>query len=119
MSCGVGRVVAAALVLCASPVFAQVGSGALTGIVTGPDGDALAAALVSTTHLETSATREAITTTAGVYTVIGLLPGIYRVDVTMTGYQPVRRTGILVETGRTVPDPATFQGAPIASDNGL
>ena len=82
--------------------WAQVGSGAITGVVTDSSGGALAAAVVTATNLETSGTRQTVTTTAGVYTLPGLVPGTYRLDVSKAGHQPIRRETIRVETGRTL-----------------
>src|SRR5688500_6188868 len=37
-----------------------------------------------------------------VYTVPGLSPGDYRIDVELAGFRPIRREGVRVETGETV-----------------
>jgi hypothetical protein len=43
-----------------------------------------------------------VSSSSGVYTVPGLPPGDYRIDVELAGFRMIRRQGIRVETGETV-----------------
>ena len=97
-----GVCVAVGVALWAVTASAQVGSGAIRGVVTDSSGGVLAAAVVAATNLETSGTGHTVTTTAGVYTMPGLVPGTYRLDVSKAGYQATRHEAIRVETGRTI-----------------
>jgi hypothetical protein len=90
------------IVVFATSAWAQVGGGQITGIVTDAGGAAVPGAIVVAVNLETSATGQAVTTAAGVYTLAGLAPGTYGVEVDLSGFRPLRRIGIRVETGETV-----------------
>src|SRR5688572_28066052 len=95
----------AALCLCmaiATSAGAQVGGGQITGIVTDAAGAAVPGATVVAVHAGTGAARRTISTEAGAYTLPGLAPGTYRVDVDLDGFRRLRRQGIRVETGETV-----------------
>jgi hypothetical protein len=85
-----------------SPVSAQVSSTTITGVVRDQAGAAVPAATVTVTNIETNRQRIVATTSDGVYTAPGLLPGSYRVDVELNGFKPLRREGILGATGQTI-----------------
>lgn len=87
---------------CASPAVAQVGSGAMTGVVADATGSAAPGALVTTTNTRTGLARSAVTNAAGVYLVPGLPPGLYAVDVALSGFRSVRHADVRVETGVTI-----------------
>ena len=80
----------------------QVGSSALTGVVRDPAGAAVPGAAIVLTAIETHATRTLVTTADGVYTAAGLTPGVYRIDVEVPGFRPMRHDGIRLATGDTV-----------------
>jgi hypothetical protein len=82
--------------------LAQVGGGQLTGLVTDQNGAAVPGATVTATQRETAAARATVSTSAGAYTLSGLRPGTYRVDVALSGFRSLRRDGVRVETGRAV-----------------
>ena len=77
-------------------------NGGMTGIVTDAAGAALPGASVVAVNLETAASRRAVSSGAGVYTLAGLAPGRYRIDVVLSGFGPVRRQGVRIETGAAV-----------------
>lgn len=93
---------AALAVSLAAPTWAQVGSGALTGVVADGSGAALPAAAVTARALATGRVRETVTGPAGDYVVQGLAPGAYEVQVTLAGFRPLIRTGLQVATGETL-----------------
>jgi len=74
----------------------------IQGIVTDPTGAVVPDANVVVTHLETGIKRDAKTASDGLYRVISLGPGTYRVEVTANGFQSVNRTGIVVGITETV-----------------
>jgi Carboxypeptidase regulatory-like domain len=95
-----GALLAAAL-LFGLPVVtnAQVSSGEITGLVKDQAGAAVPGATLTATDVSTNVSRVTVSTNEGAYTVSGLGPGQYRVDVATNGFKPVRREGIRVSTG--------------------
>src|SRR5215208_4155203 len=81
---------------------AQVGAGQITGIVTDSREAPVPGATVTATLKTRSGSRTVVSTSSGVYTVPGLPPGDYRIDVTLAGFRTIRREGVRVETGETV-----------------
>ena len=71
--------------------------GTLHGIVTDPSGAAVpgAAVLVSAGH----SVREVSTDDSGEYTVSGLLPGHYRVQIQSAGFSQFERSGLVLSAG--------------------
>ncbi|MFN7977468.1 MAG: carboxypeptidase regulatory-like domain-containing protein [Vicinamibacterales bacterium] len=86
----------------AGPAAAQIGSGAVTGVVMDGSGAALPSASVRTRAVATGAAREVVTGSAGDYTLQGLAPGEYELHVTLPGFRPLVRTGLRVVTGETL-----------------
>jgi hypothetical protein len=87
---------------CASLAGAQVGGGAMTGVVADATGSATPGATVTAANSRTGVTRTAVTNASGVYTLPGLAPGRYVVDVTLSGFRSVRHDDVRVETGVTI-----------------
>ena len=87
---------------CASLAGAQVGGGAMTGVVADATGSATPGATVTAANSRTGVTRTAVTNASGVYTLPGLAPGRYVVDVTLSGFRSVRHEDVRVETGVTI-----------------
>ena len=88
--------------LAAGSAHAQVGGGQITGIVTDEARAAVPGATVVAVNVETAAFRQTVSSVAGIYTLAGLAPGTYRLEVNVDGFRPVRRQGIQLETGETV-----------------
>lgn len=86
----------------AVPAAAQIASGQLTGIVTDTARAPVPGATITVTRRETGGTRVVASSADGVYTVAGLPPGTYRVDIALAGFAPVARDGIHVSTGETI-----------------
>jgi len=80
----------------------QVGSGAIAGIVTDPDGRAVPGAAVVVTSAATGQRRETISSGDGLYAAAGLPPGDYRVEAALAGFKTMTRGGLRVVTGETV-----------------
>ena len=85
-----------------TPALAQVGAGQITGVVKDASGGVIPGATVMATNVDTAASRRVVTSAAGVYTLAGLPPGVYRVDVDLLNFRPNIREGIKVETGETI-----------------
>jgi hypothetical protein len=78
--------------------IAQVGgSGAIQGTVIDSSNAAIPGATVTATNLATGIETVRQTTEAGVYSVTPLAPGTYRVTVTLDGFQPFTRDGVVVD----------------------
>ena len=67
------------LLLLASPGFAQINTATLSGSVTDPQGLAVRGAKVTVTNAETGAERTVVVDEGGHYTIVGLVPGYYKV----------------------------------------
>ena len=72
----------------AAPVAAQLTTGTISGSVVDEGGLALPGASVTITNTGTGATRSTTTDSSGAYLVTALSPGLYRVNVTVSGFQP-------------------------------
>ena len=83
-------------------VFAQVGSGTLTGVVRDQAGAFVPGAAITITSVDTNQQRLVISSGAGVYTAAGLAPGRYRVSAAVPGFKSVARDGVHVATGEQV-----------------
>lgn len=81
------------LVLCLLGVvpysFGQTESATLSGLITDPQGKVVLGVAVDVTNVDTNVTAHQTTNGAGVYVVIGLKPGRYRVSVTKDGFRKV------------------------------
>lgn len=106
---GLAKTAAAAICtfLLASPVHAQVATGAIFGNVTDSSGGAVPGATVTATNVGTQFSRETTTDEAGQYAPRLLPLGNYRVDVTLTGFKTFSQTGIVLEVGRNARIDAT------------
>ena len=76
-------------VCAAAPAVAQIGAGGLTGSIVDQAGAAVPGAAVTVTSAGTAATRTVVTSSDGVYTVPGLLPGLYSVHAEIAGFRPL------------------------------
>ena len=81
---------------------AQVGAGQITGLVTDATGAAAPGATVTAINIATGAARPVISSSAGGYTLPALPPGVYTIDVMLSGFRPARHEDVRVETGVTI-----------------
>jgi hypothetical protein len=77
-------------------------SGAMQGTITDSQKAAIAEAVVMVTHIQSGVTREAITTSDGVFRVLSLGPGAYRVEVVKPGFVTAQRESVTVGISDTV-----------------
>jgi hypothetical protein len=75
------------ILLVAGMCFGQLPTSSVTGNVLDPQGLAVAGAKVTITNEGTRVAYEAATTSAGDYTVAGLAPGSYSVNVSQSGFR--------------------------------
>jgi iron complex outermembrane recepter protein len=78
---------------------AQGPGGSVSGNVLDPDSKVVANAAVVVRSEATNEIRTTATDAVGHFSVTGLLPGLYAVEVAVPGFEIVRRTGVQVSTG--------------------
>lgn len=88
-------------VLCAAFGWAQAGRGGVSGLITDSSGAAIAGARVVVSNPATGLTQRAVTTSAGLYSVLSLAPGTYTLTVTQNGFQKLVQHKVPVEVDRT------------------
>ncbi len=83
--------------LCAASLaFAQAGRGSISGLVTDPGGALVQGAQVELRSPDTGVTQHTVTSSAGLYTFISLIPGTYQVSATQTGFKKATLSKITV-----------------------
>jgi len=74
----------------------------LTGFVTDQSHAAVVNAQVTVTSQATGLSRQAVTDSDGIYTVVGLQPGLYNTKVTAPGFKTVEQVGVTLNVGASV-----------------
>lgn len=92
----------APILFVASPALAQVGGGAVTGLVTDPAGAPVPGVTVTVTDPGTKRARRTQTDSQGRYVVGGLASARYQLDAALDGFRPLARHGVRVATGETL-----------------
>ena len=90
-----------ALLASPAPALAQF-SGAIQGTITDSQKAVVGEAIVTVTHTESGVTRESITSSEGVFRVLSLGPGAYRVQVVKPGFLTAQRDSVTVGISETV-----------------
>lgn len=83
------------------PALAQVVGAAVNGTVTDESGAVLPQARVLVKSLETEATRELLSDSAGRYSVPSIAVGRYEITVDKSGFRPQVKTGINLAVGQS------------------
>jgi hypothetical protein len=78
---------------------AQVDTATITGTVADPSGAAIAGARIRATSQTTSLDYNGVSNEAGVFVLTAMPVGTYDVEVTASGFQTVRRRGIVLNAG--------------------
>ena len=89
-------------ILAPAASVAQIGAGQVTGTIIDMQRGPVPGATVTATRIRGGAVRTAVSSSSGDYTLPALAPGEYRIDVVLSGFRPIRREGIRVETGTTI-----------------
>ena len=84
------RVVCLLAILVPFAAFGQSSTGSFSGSITDANGGSLPGVTVSATNTATGVTRTVVSNSVGHYEVPLLPPGIYRVVVELSGFQPIR-----------------------------
>src|SRR6201988_5364087 len=82
----------------------QANTGNIEGRVTDPNAAAVPNVTVTATNLATGLTKSAQTNEEGVYRIVFLAPGIYKVDTSgAQGFAPASFTNVIVTVGGQIP----------------
>jgi len=92
----------AACLFCGAVAHAQVARSQFNGTVTDASGGVLAGATVVATHVETNVESKSTTTDAGVYVIPYLANGVYRIQVSATGFRPVVANEVTLRAAQTL-----------------
>src|SRR5262249_6053317 len=76
-----------ALMLFSSPAAAQADRATLSGFVKDSSGAVLPGATVSVTNTATGVTQEQTSSETGTYVIVNLIPGPYRVEISLSGFK--------------------------------
>ena len=88
-------------VLPSRPIAAQTSTGSIRGVVTDSAGSPIDAAQVAATNAATNVQRTSASNTRGFYSLSGLTPGSYRLNVRHIGHAPAERT-LTVQIGQVL-----------------
>ena len=91
-----GALLCASLMLVASPATSQSFYGSLVSVVRDAQGGVIPAATIVLTNTATSERREGVSAENGEYRFVNLVPGTYRLEVELTGFQRYVRDQIEV-----------------------
>ncbi len=80
-------------------LLAQSSTGSISGTIADDSGSPLPGVTVEAKNASTGAIRTAVANVTGYYQIGLLPPGSYDVQVSLEGFQPIRRTGITVNVG--------------------
>lgn len=89
--------------LFAAAAAAQAPYGRITGRVADATGALIANAAVQTVNIETGVMTSSVTNGQGVFELLNLVPGTYRVTVEQAGFKRYERTGLNIQVGDAVP----------------
>lgn len=88
------------MLFAAQTAFGQASAG-ITGTITDSSGAVVPNANVTITNTETSVVSRLVTSSAGTYTIRGLNPGPYKVEVEAAGFKKAVQDGVRIEVSTT------------------
>jgi hypothetical protein len=94
-------IIAVSCLLPVAPVFAQVTTATLYGIVRDQSGSILPGATVTATHEGTATTRTTVTSSTGEFTLTALPAGSYALKIELQGFKTQVSQGIQLGSGQT------------------
>lgn len=86
----------------AATLFAQGERGSFNGTVTDSSGAAVPGATVAAVEIQTGVETRAVTSDAGIYRIPLLPPGLYRINVSKTGFRPAAVDNITLRVAQTL-----------------
>src|SRR5215471_6790941 len=84
-------------------LYAQVSTGTITGTTTDTTGAVVPNVKVTVVHIETNFESHAVTNTEGLYRMMSLQPGTYRVVFEAPGFKRFVQAGIDLNVGAVLP----------------
>jgi hypothetical protein len=94
--------VAALIALTPSVLPAQTGSSTITGIVRDASGGAIPGVTVTIVNEDTGVTADAVSNDRGIYRVTALVPGRYRVEGQLDGFEPFVKPSLTLAVSQTL-----------------
>ena len=91
--------------LAPAPALAQTSKGFMVGIVTDPNGAAIAGATVRITNRDTGTSRETVSQADGTYRLDAIDPGVYTVETSAAGFSVARVENVNVSAAQTTDVP--------------
>ena len=85
-----------------SIVLAQSGTSAIAGLVSDESGAPVPGVLVRVVNEATGVAVDAVSNEQGIYRASALVPGTYRVEASIDGFDPVARRGVRLEISQTL-----------------
>ncbi|MFN7920838.1 MAG: TonB-dependent receptor [Bryobacteraceae bacterium] len=92
---------AAVLALCSAPLFSQLSTASLTGVVRDPSGSVVAGAKLTLTNAATAVKHQSETNSAGNYLFLNIPPGNYSLDVTAASFTTSRVPQVSLAVNQT------------------
>jgi hypothetical protein len=89
----------ACLLTCAA--WTQAGRGGISGLITDPSGAIVPGATILAKNTATGITRSTVSSAAGVYSFLSLVPGNYALTASETGFETVVQNNIAVSVDQT------------------
>jgi hypothetical protein len=89
----------AAVLLAATPTFAQQGTSAIGGKIADEQGAILPGVAIVVTNEETGIFREVTSSPEGTYLVTQIVPGRYKIKAQLTGFRTMERSGLILQVG--------------------
>jgi hypothetical protein len=96
-------------VACACVTFAQEYRATILGQVLDGSNAAVPTAVIKATKQDTNVAKETATNDQGIYSIIGLDPGVYTVTVIAPGFQAARRTDIVLQVAEKLNLPVRLE----------
>src|SRR6267143_2009997 len=90
------------LAVSACTLSAQTGQASLNGHVKDPTGAVIPGVVVSAINQATNVSRSTVSNNEGIYSLPGLLPGMYRLNATFAGFRTLNREGVELRVGDRV-----------------
>jgi len=90
------------IMLCGALAIGQATSGAISGTMLDPQGNAVPGVTVRIKNLGTGSTRETTSNASGYYRVVGLAPGRYEVRAEVQGFSPETRSDLALTVAEEV-----------------